>query len=221
MKDKIVALIFVGLVVYMPLYAHYFIDSPSPEAILQGDYSVSMRIGPGGSLLVRLSSVPFDGLFIGLSYGGEKILGYEDPLFYRSPGIEARVLILEEALLIPRLVLGFDSQGYDWDDSNFKIRSKGIYVLLGKNISMFQSGIGMNYNTEDRKIGFFGGIILSLSPIFSFVGDYSIYPDEENRDFLGLGARINFEGVLLQFTFRDITGKKIGRALDLGYTGYF
>jgi hypothetical protein len=221
MRYKIVNLVFFYLLVCMPLYAQYFIDSPSPGGMLQGDYLVSMRIGPEGSLLVRLSSAPFHGLSIGISYGGEKILGYEDPLFYKNPGIEARLLVMEEASLIPRIILGFDSQGYDWDGKDFRVRSKGIYGLLGKEMAIFQGGVGVNYNTEDGKTGFFSGALLNLSPTFSVVGDYSFYPDEENKGFLGLGTRINFEGVLLQFTFRDITGKKTGRALDLGYTGCF
>jgi len=223
MRDKIVILIFVCLVVSMPLHAQCFIDSPSPGMMLQGDYLVSIRIGPSGSLLARLSSVPFQGLSIGISYGGEKILGYEDPLFYKNSGIEVRLLVLEEGPLISRVVLGFDSQGYDWDVAvgDFKVRSKGIYGLLGKDIGMFQSGVGVNHNTKEGETGFFGGVALNLSSSFSIVGDYSIYPAGETRDLLGLGARVNFEGVLLQFAFRDITGEKIGRTLDLGYTGGF
>jgi len=223
MRNKIVTFIFVCLVVSVPLYAQYFIDSPFPAMMLQGDYSVSIRIGPEGSLLARLSSVPFQGLSIGISYGGEKILGYEDPLFYKNPGIEVRVLVLEEASLIPRVILGFDSQGYDWDvkEDDFEVRSKGIYGLLGKDIGIFQSGVGVNYNTKDGETGFFGGVAFNLSSSFSIVGDYSIYPAGEAWNLLGLGARINFEGVLLQFAFRDITGEKIGRTLDLGYTGCF
>lgn len=223
MEHKIVKLVFICLVFYMPLNAQYFIDSPAPMAMLQGDYLVSMRVGPEGSLLVRLSSVPFDGFAIGISYGGEKILGYEDPLFYKNPGIEVRLLVLEEASLVPRVILGFDSQGYDWDSKKeeFRVKSKGIYGLLGKDIGIFQVGVGVNYNTVDAETGFFGGALLNLSSTFSIVGDYSLYPDEDDGDFLGLGARVNFEGVLLQFTFRDMTGKKTGRALDLGYTGCF
>ena len=60
-----------------------------------------------------------------------------------------------------------------------------------------------------------------MSQTFGITGDYSYYPDAEEKQFLAAGVRTYFENVLIQFSFRDITGDRVGRAIDLGYTGYF
>lgn len=222
MRYHAVVIIIVASILFSSsLIAQFFVDSPYPSSLLQGDYNISLRIGPEGALLARLSSVPFRGISIGISYGGERILGYEDPLFYPNIGVEVRLLVLEESQLLPLIILGFDSQGYDWNGEDFAVKEKGIYSLFGKEIGMFNTGIGINYNTNVKKTGFFGGAIINLSQTFGFVGDYSFYPGTDERQFLSIGLRTYFEGILFQFVFRDITGRKIGRAIDLGYAGYF
>ncbi len=221
MRYNLSKIILISLLFCAPALAQFFIDSPYPSELLQGDYNISLRIGPEGTLLARLSSVPFRGISIGISYGGEKVLGYNESLFYPNIGVEIRLLILEESELFPRIILGFDSQGYDWDGEEYRVGSKGIYSLLGKEIGLFKCGLGLNYSTDREKIGGFCGVILNLSQTFGIAGDYSYYPDAEEKQFLTAGVRTYFENVLIQFSFRDITGERVGRAIDLGYTGYF
>ncbi len=202
-----------------PLYGGYFIDSPSPEAIYSGNWEMGIRVGPDGGLLARLSSVPFDGLSIGLSYGGNNILGYNTPKFYKNPGIALRVLIFEETHYIPKIILGFDSQGYDYDGEKFETRAKGIYALAGKQFGGLQGGIGANYNTEERVVGLFAGAVFDFSYNYALVGDYSFYFDGEYL--VGLGLRFNLGAAFAQFAFRGPIRGRFGRVLDIGYKGYF
>ena len=179
-----------------------------------------MRVGPDGELIARLSSSPFSGLSIGISYGGSNIIGYGSPDFYSIPGVTVRFIIIEETPYTPRIICGFDSQGYDYDGDRFKTRAKGVYGLLGKDIGFFALGVGINYSVsiDERETGLFAGAIMELSPTFAFVGDYSLYSDSNS---LLAGVRVGFGDVYFGFSLRDITGKTVGRVLDVGYEGYF
>ncbi len=221
MRYRPMSILIISILLYMPAGAQFFIDSPSPTSLFQGDYNISLRLGPEGTMIARLSSVPFSGVSIGVSYGGEKILGYEDPLFYPNVGVEFRVMVLEGSEVLPHIIIGYDSQGYDWDGDVFRVFSKGFYSLCGKEMGLLKGGAGINYNTAEEMMGFFGGVIVNLSQTFAIVGDYSLYPEADESQFLALGLRTYFEGILIQFSFRDITGESMGRAIDLGYSGYF
>lgn len=128
----------------------YNVDQPVPVSLAHGEYYAGVRLWGSGGVMARLGVGLFNRLTLGLSYGGNQIIGSAKPAFFgrHRPEIQARLAILEEMGYVPNLLLGFDSQGYDdYVDSAFQVREKGGYLCVGKTIDVSRTYcvLGVNY----------------------------------------------------------------------------
>src|SRR5512138_2891737 len=104
------------LVVVVPASAIiYNLDQPVPISLAHAEYYVSARLWGSGGIMMRFGLGLFDRVTLGMSYGGNYIIGNATPQFYgrHRPDFQARVAILQEQGYVPNLVLGFENQGYD------------------------------------------------------------------------------------------------------------
>jgi hypothetical protein len=128
----------------------YNIDQPVPISLAHGEYYISGRLWGDGGIMMRFGLGLFDRLTLGMSYGGNSVLGEEKPrLFDRyRPDFQARIAILQELGYAPNLVLGFESQGYDGCSLQvYQVREKGGYLCAGKTIDAIRTHcqLGVNY----------------------------------------------------------------------------
>jgi hypothetical protein len=139
-----------------------------------------------------------DRFAIGLSYGGEGIIGRADRVrWHEFPGVFVKYRILEERYVSPALSIGFDNQGYggiagEWEFGykGYIYKSPGFFVALSKNYLMFKT----------VQIGFHGAANYSLEG----AGDVS-WPNAVG----GIDIGINEELAIVfeyNFAFNDITG---------------
>jgi hypothetical protein len=128
----------------------YNVDEPVPISLANAEYYISGRLWGSSGIMVRFGIGLFDRVTLGMSYGGDSVLGPGTPRFFDRyrPDFQARVAILQEQGYTPNLVLGFESQGYDdCINRNYQVREKGGYLCVGKTIDAAHTHfqLGVNY----------------------------------------------------------------------------
>ena len=217
------------------LISLYYVDQPYPQQPWHGVFNIEMRFGPGGGLLGFFNVGIWDRFGVGLSYGASNLIGAGDPEFYDQPGVQIRLLAIEEGLYYPCFLLGFDNQGYGDYDARYDIRSKGLYAQLGKTLGASSvtivPSIGLNYCLEsDEGFDLFGGIKAQFGTSGAILVDYAANlndPADNNRGYLNVGLRLMFYGeMFFEFALRDLlenspNDERFNRMIKLGFEQSF
>jgi hypothetical protein len=201
----------------------YNVDQPVPISLAHAEYYLSGRLWGSGGIMMRFGLGLFDRVTLGMSYGGDSVLGAGSPkLFDRyRPDFQARIAILQELGYVPNLVLGFESQGYDdCIHQEYQVREKGGYLCAGKTVDVIRTHcqLGVNY---------WGGFDCFLATNTLLPGSIELMleydpafndPNEEQRPhygFLNFGVGWTIaEKVRMVLALRDILGYKSETRLD-------
>ncbi len=135
---------------------------------------------------------------LGVSYGGQNLLGYGNGDFYDRVGFQIRARILDEATNYPAIVIGIDTQGYGrWhkDLKRYTIKSTGPFIAVSKNWwslggnSGVHGGINYTLETEDKaSVSCFFGVDKDIDNIAGIYIDYDLaLADFDNDDAFGEG----------------------------------
>jgi len=146
------------------------VDGHTAGVLGKGYYDVDFRIytsgdrydGTGLITGFRVGVTPR--LSLGLSYGGEGLIGYSDRVRWNQyPGVMVKYRLFEEKYVTPAFTLGFDNQGYggpagtdNFGYDGYVFKSPGFFLALSKSYLMFsvvQIGFHgtVNYSLEERK----------------------------------------------------------------------
>lgn len=130
------------------------VDSPTAGLISKGHIGCHMRLFHDGGVMAEVAAGALRRLTIGVSYGGEGIIGDRSIDWY--PRLEAgvRYRAVEESQRWPALVLGYETQGYGaYSDKRYEVKSKGLFVCMSKNylsgLGQFGLHLGANLSRED------------------------------------------------------------------------
>jgi len=209
----------------------YNIDQPTPVSLAHGEYYASTRLWGSGGVMARFGVGLFNRLTLGMSYGGDQVIGSDEPRFFDRyrPELQARLLILEEMGYVPSLLLGFDSQGYDnCVDKEYIVREKGGYLCLGKTIDASRTycQLGINYwQGTDAFVAVNQLLPGALEAMLEYDPAFNDTADN-NRGFLNFGLAWTFnEQLRVVVALRDILGKReetrLNRILELSFTEHF
>jgi len=213
----------------------YYVDQPYPLPPGHGVFNVELRFGPDGGILGYFNVGIWDRFGLGLSYGASNLIGYGDPEFYEQPGVQIRVLAIDEGAFYPSLFFGFDNQGYGDYADRYNIRSKGLYAQLAKslgfaNVTVVPS-LGLNYCLEsDNGLDIFSGFIAQFGGSGALLVDYALNlddPADQNKGYLNVGLRLLFYGeMFFEFSLRDLLGnnpndQQFNRCIKLGFEQSF
>lgn len=214
----------------------YFIDQPSTHVPGHAIYDIKLRLGPEGAILGFFHIGIWDRLSLGASYGASNLIGAGDPEFYRQPGIQIRILAIEEGFMYPCLVFGFDNQGYgSYEEGRYEIMSKGLYCQTGKTFGtagiQFIPNIGFNYSfEEDGRFDAFLGVKTLFGTSAALLIDYcpNFNDDfDQNKGYLNLGLKLIFyEELFFEFALRDLLDnsveeQQLNRLIKIGYEQIF
>ncbi len=214
----------------------YYVDQPFHSTPSHAEFDIELRFGPQGEILGFLQVGMWDKLGFGVSYGASNLIGAGDPDFYEIPGIQLRIIAIEEVFFLPSLVLGFDTQGYGkYDSIRYDIMSKGLYCQLGRQYNAGRLGVvpsfGVNYCLEgDNRFDMFAGLKLQFGTSTAFMLDYSPnFSDERDQDKGYLNCSLMFifyEEIFFEFALRDLLDNsendlQYNRMIRLGYKQYF
>jgi hypothetical protein len=203
----------------------YLIDMPTAGVLNKSFVSVTNNILPGGIVISRIEAGVFDGLSIGIGYGGANIIGTGAPKWYDLPSAMLRVRLMDEDLIYPSLTVGFDSQGKgDYYDSlkRYAIKSPGVFVSSYKSFAMMGYLLvhaAVNYSFEsgdgDNFVNLQVGAEKTISSKVSLVGEYNFGLNDntntlgEGKGYLNIGVRwAPAEGFILGLDLRDMLNNK-------------
>ena len=220
----------------MMLIGLYYVDQPCLGVPAHGMFDIELRCGPEGAITGYFSVGIWDRLGLGLSYGGSNILGAGDPEFYDIPGVQIKLLAIEQGFVYPMVQLGFDNQGYGgYNNDRYNIRSKGLYCQIGK--SFYVSGLeivpslGVNYCLEqDNGFDLYSGLKVQFGMLSALLVDYTPNfndPLDENKGYLNMALRMIFyEEMFFEFALRDLLGnspndEQLNRLIKLGFEQSF
>lgn len=146
------------------LYANnvtYLIDIPTYSILDYGSYDLQFRVFTGGSVTTKIGFGIFKPLNIGVSWELANIIGNDD-VVVAIPALQIKFSIYEGSENIPGFAVGYDGQGffYDEHEADFIQKGKGIYLVMGKELFLPTLNFNMGINVNDFKdvavIGFVG-----------------------------------------------------------------
>lgn len=172
------------------------IDSPTAGLIGKGRFGFDLRFFPEGGLLGQVNAGVLERLTIGVSYGGEQIIGDQQIDWYPRLEASIRYRIVEESERWPALAAGYETQGYGARvDGRYRIKSKGIFLGLSKNYtsSLGRFGLhgGMNLTREDEDgdddLSGWIGVDKQLNEDLVLIGEYDLGRNDDGSLSLGSG----------------------------------
>jgi hypothetical protein len=190
------------------------IDCPTAALLPRGSFDFDIRFFPNGGVNIALGIGLMKRLNVGMSYGGEEIIGDKDPNW--NPRIEFAVKyrLINESYMMPAFALGFDSQGYGaYDDSlkRYANKSKGFYGVISKNYLVFEQvpvglHFGGNYSLEnedkDKNLDLYLGGDVRITEDLAGVLEYDLALND-NRKNQPYGRGYGYLNLGIQWIFQD------------------
>ncbi len=194
------------------LFLDILIDVPTAKILESGQIQSQLRMYNKGGLLSTLSVGITNRFFIGISYGGQNIIGSGNVKMNPLPCVRTGYLLFEEQYLSPAILLGFNSQGYgSYSKANkrYVIKSKGLYAVASKNTS-FLGGLGIHIgfnwsleNDKDNSPNLFAGChkwinteLLILAELDMGLDDNADQALGSGKGYLNCGIRWNFSNYI-------------------------
>jgi hypothetical protein len=171
------------------------VDSPTAGLVDKGLFAVDLRLFPDGGLVGQLHAGIMRRLTIGMSFGGEGLIGNDRIDWYPRVEAAARYRVLEESEALPAFSIGYETQGFGpRAGDRYQVKSKGFYVAASKNyVSGFgQFGLhsGINWSREDKDDdgpnGWLG-IDKTVNEELSVVAEYDFALNDNDDESLGSG----------------------------------
>ncbi|MEK7670580.1 MAG: hypothetical protein AAB330_04980 [Bacteroidota bacterium] len=222
------------------------IDKPTAGMLKRAHYAISSNYFQRGGVLVGVSVGLFDQFSFGISYGGTEIIGPNKIQMNPQPGINAKLRLFDETLMMPAFALGFDSQGkepfLEADSLNrYTIKSPGVYVAASKNYAFMgnlsvHGGLNLSLEKDDRDsdLNAYLGVEKTLGPDISLLAEYDFAFNDnylsavgEGRGYLNLALRWSWgKGLIIGFDLKNVTKNQknvsVGnRTLHIDYIGAF
>lgn len=210
----------------------YLLDIPTAGMMPKGGLALDLEFYQEGGILAALSIGVLERFSMGLSYGGTHLIGSDEPVMNKTPGVNIKIRLVEENAEIPAVALGFDSQGREGfikGLDRYAIKSPGFYAAASRNYELLGSlslHAGINYSLErgddDEDINIFLGAEKTIGPAFSFVTEYNLASNDSDgksrgrgRGYFNVGFRWSMgSGLTLGLNIKDIL--KNGRDLHVG-----
>jgi hypothetical protein len=171
------------------------VDNPTAGLVDKGRFAADLRLFPEGGLQGQLTAGIMRRLSIGLSFGGEGIIGDGAVNWYPRVEVAARYRLIEENASLPAFTLGYETRGYGrYVGERYQVKSKGFFLALSKNyVSGFgQFGVhaGANRSREDEDDGGLTGWVgldKTVNEELIVAGEYDFALDDNADDSLGSG----------------------------------
>lgn len=214
------------------------IDTPTAETLDYYAMETKFRLYSAGGMVSRLNFGVLKMLNIGCSWDVDKLIGREDPE-PRPPYLSLKVRVYDGSRTFPAFSIGYDGQGYDYNESSdtYLSKGKGIYFVGDMEVFLdnlqFHLGTNISFDEEKNK---------TKANLFGFVGvDYSFVDNEEkivtlmteydnlfkhaDETRLNAGIRMFITPSLnIEFSFRDIASPRkfdTERSISINYQTEF
>jgi hypothetical protein len=205
------------------------VDFPTAGTLPRASFDVRIDAFSEGGILGSIDIGLHNRFMIGISYGGEGVLGESNVNWNERPEYLVKLMLIDENVGFPAIAVGFESQGtgfYDVDFNRYRFKAPGFYAVLSKGYRTYNwvSGLhlGVNVNPleddkdKDDDISFFGGFDITFNNNLTFVGEYQTafndnikgledYNNGRGNGYLNFGIKWTFsEKLELSAIFKDL-----------------
>jgi hypothetical protein len=209
---------------FSALQPRKLVDCPTAGLLPRGSFDFDIRIYGNGGVVTTIDVGLMRRFMIGLSFGGENIIGDGDADW--NPRIEflAKYRLVNETYVLPAFVIGFDSQGYGaFDDSldRYMYKSKGFYAVISKSYLVAEVPVGFHFGTNyslenddgDKDIPIFFGADVQVTEDLGFVAEYDLATNDnefkekygQGYGYLNAGVQWIFSSKLqMEFHFKNV-----------------
>jgi hypothetical protein len=224
------------------------VDFPTAGTLPRASFDVELDAYSEGGILGYINIGLHNRFMLGISYGGERILGDGNVEWHERPDYLVKVRLVDESITFPAIAVGFESQGtgiYNDSLERYQFKAPGFYLVLSKGYRTLSwvSGVhaGINLNTienskdNDDDISFYAGFDITFNRNLSLVGEYQAALNDDGgnslygrgRGYLNMGAIWTFsDRMQLGAIFKDLldnsrASESITRELRIIYTERF
>ena len=217
------------------------VDAHTAGVLPKSYYDLECRFYPAGNsryesgMMMGLNVGITDRFTVGLSYGGEGIIGRRNNIRWNEqPGVLVKYRLIDESIVIPALTFGYDHQGHggaatrgDFGYDGYIYKSPGFFAAMSKNyimLSIVQIGMhaAANYSLEGRDSvswpNIMTGVDIIINDELTLVAEYDFAFNDKtgskreyySTGFFNMGIRWAFsENFQLEFDVKDIFEKKM------------
>ena len=147
------------------------VDMQTAGVLEKTFFAFSSDIMPAGVVVTKMEVGVFKDFSFGISYGAENIIGSGSPNWYRLPGVNVKLRIMDETTSYPGVSLGFDSQGKGRYQGRYEIKAPGIFCAASKNyqfLGFLSMHALMNYSAlesgdDEKDINFIVVIVVCIN----------------------------------------------------------
>lgn len=198
------------------------IDMPTAGVIEKRAVGITLDLMPDGVVITKMEVGVFENFSFGISYGASNLIGNGAPGWYKLPGINARMRLINETDFTPALTLGFDSQGkgayFDGND-RYEYKSPGFFAAVSKNyqfLGYLSFHAGVNYSLErgdnDKDLNLYFGAEKTIGSQVSILAEYNVAINDnsglsigDGKGYLSMGLRWSVgSGFTLGMNFRNL-----------------
>ena len=217
---------------------HVYPNGRAPDTTVSAEYGY-----PGSGVTLGVAVGVFTWLNLGISYGGDGIIGRNGIRPNPHVGGMIKIRVLEETYYLPALAFGVDNQGYGGIAQGYIgyiNKSPGVFIATSKNYLLFtklQIGLHgeVNYSFEDwekyRWPDCFVGLDLGFTDNFAVAAEYDVGLLDNDLNplhgYLNLGFRWALNArFYIEFDAKDIlqqrrvesTGERLGWSRELKFS---
>ncbi len=226
-----------------PYESREIIDMPTAGVLPLNSYNIKAKLFREGGIELESNFSFLQNLMLGVSFGGNTIIGNGEIQFQKIPGFNVKFRVFDEKLYFPAIAIGFSNQGNGkWISANnrFENLSPGFYLAISKNFAWALGEVsatgGINYSLEpdksQRSVNAYGGFEQTLGKYFSLCGEIKLNLDD--KAYTNSSANLNLSlkssiarGITLELQARNILNnnkymnKTIDRRLSIDVIKYF
>lgn len=207
------------------------IDTPAHSILDYGGYEMQFRMFAGGGVLSKLNFGIFKSLNLGVGWEISNLIGVGN-VVVAPPSLQLKFNIYPGDAKWPGFSIGYDGQGYFYDETSaeFMQKGKGVYAVIGKELFLpdlnFNAGVNVNDFKEARLIGFVNSSVIVIDDTLMFMVECdNIGKGDMTRLNSGLKLWIT-ESFNIDFAMRNLTSSdetKYGceRIFRINYQGKF
>lgn len=193
------------------------IDNPIPELLNHGEVFIHFRNEPIQKLRAKIGVGIWNSIFLGISYGGDNLVGYDDVEWEEQPSLDFRIRLLSTGSL--EGVIGFNNEPIENYASKGAFGTIGLRFFTGP-LRFILSG-GGNYNTDLDGADLFANMALNINGPHTFHMEYILGSNDDNKNRIHLGYRLQSGALGIQMDLKDIFSGRIGRQLQIYYRENF
>ncbi|MFQ3675563.1 MAG: hypothetical protein SNJ64_03365 [Endomicrobiia bacterium] len=202
------------------------INVPTAEVVDYGIGELDVKLYDSGGTISRIIFAPFNRFNFGGSIDIDKMIGKQSPII-RDPQFYFKWRIFDGTKNLPALAIGYDAQGYEYNESQKKYLqpAKGLFLVFTVNIFTpgFFTDFGVNvvkHMEENQTFGFIG-VRYTIENVLTLITEYENIGNN-NINQTNAGFRISLsEQLNIDLVFKNLIKQRddieIDRQIRISY----